>query len=614
MSGIGGVVRLDGAPVSRGAIESLANAVAHRGRDGQGVWSDTHAALVHAMLHTTPESVTEPQPFVEGELVITADVRLDDRARLLAELAPPKSGDAALIAAAYRRWGAGCVGHLEGDFAFAIWDAREQTLFCARDPFGVKSLVYAHVPGTLFAFGSVARVVLALEEVPRAVDETRIADYLAIHFADVERTFHEALRRLPGGCTLTLRDGGIDIQRYWSPESVRPLRLKSDAEYAEGFLEHFNRAVHDRMRVVRPSELGSMLSGGLDSTFISCVARNASPDPLPVFSWIFSDAMEADEREYQQAVLATGGFRPVTLDSKELAASPWCDLDSLLPDGPPYAPNYYLNAIAGSVGRDIGVTTFLDGLGGDSTISRGAARFTELFVRARPFTLARELRALGRRRGDEKSLPRLFLANVAAPLMPPSLLQFALRLRGRAASGDPGLKLLHPRLAKLSGATRRRERLVVTTRQEHLAQFRAPLLAEGLELFDRVMAAAGAEGRYPFFDRRLAEYCIALPGEQKFANGYDRIVARRAMEGIVPPAVQWRGGKGAPGLHVIEALRADRPRLDAIFFRDPSALAPYVDVDTLRRAYMELFSGRPIDFRTAIRLWSAATLGQWLSR
>jgi len=147
MSGFAGVVRLDERPLADAAARTMRDAIAHRGGDGAGSWSDSRATLLHAMLHTTPESVNEPQPHREGELVIAADLRIDNRAELLGALAIAEPiGDAAIVLAAYRRWGVECVRHLEGDFAFAIWNAQERTLFCARDPFGVKPLVYAHLP------------------------------------------------------------------------------------------------------------------------------------------------------------------------------------------------------------------------------------------------------------------------------------------------------------------------------------------------------------------------------------------------------------------------------------------------------------------------------------
>jgi asparagine synthase (glutamine-hydrolysing) len=584
MSGFAGVIRLDGRPADAADGARLRSAIAHRGGDANGAWSEGSALLVHAMLQTTPESRTEPQPHVESDIVVAADIRLDS-----------SSGDAALVAAAYRRWGADCARHLDGDFAFALFDRATGSLLCARDAFGVKPLVYAHVPGKLFAFASEVRALLALAEVPRDVDEKRIADFLTIHFDDFERTFFRAIRRLPGGCTLTLRDGTPKVTRWWSPQQIRPLPRATDAEYAEGFREHFVRAVRACMRVPDVSQLAAMLSGGLDSSAIACTARDelAGAAPLPVFSWIFSDVPEADEREYQEVVAAGGGFTRHVIDSATASFSPWSDLDRLLPDGPPYAPNHYLNHGAATIARSLGIRTMLDGLGGDSSISRGGARFVELFVHGRALTLVRELRAFAAVNGGSAS--RTFVTHVLAPLTPPAAFRLYRAIRRRPQ--PDGHARFEPHLS---------------VRSEHIAHLQSPMLAEGLELFDRVMALAGVEGRYPFFDRRLVEYCVSLPADQKLAGGYSRVVARRAMAGIVPDAVRWRNGKGKPGLHIIMALRADHARLDELFLRQPDVLAPYIDIDALRDLYRGFLEARSPDLLTAIRLWSAAATGLWL--
>jgi asparagine synthase (glutamine-hydrolysing) len=621
MSGIAGIVRVDGAPVASRDIDALAAAIEHRGGDGNGTWSNGSAAFAHAMLRTTAESHTEPQPLVDAHLAIVADLRLDNRTELLSLLGirDESIGDAAILLAAYRKWDHACLSRIEGDFAFAIWNERDRSLFCARDPFGVKQFVYAERPRKLFAFATEARALLALEEVPRDLDEKRIANFLAIYFDEPERTFHRAIQRLPGGCSLTLRDGEVFIERYWSPEHVASFRLRGadrDVRYAEGFREHFVRAVRERMRSAHPSEIGAMLSGGLDSTSIACVARDelrrSNSAPLPVFSWIFSDHLEADEREYQDAVIAEGGMHPITLDSAKLDASPWTDLDALLPDGPVYAPNHYLNSVAARHGRDIGVRIMLDGTGGDSTISRGRGRYHELFFRGRAFTLAAELRAMARLRGTSESLPRLFYANVAAPLMPPTLLAAVQRLRGRATSEPSPLNLLAPRMIQRMGTPAAQSSWYLSARREHLVQLTSPMLAEGLDLLDRSMAIRRMEGRYPFFDRRLAEYCFALPADQKLADGYSRIVARRAMAGVVPDTARWRAGKGKPGLHIISALRRDRAVLDDLVLRDRGVLAPYANMDVLRGMHADFAAERPVSFRTVIQLWSAAVLARWL--
>lgn len=588
MSGIAGVLRLDGAPA--GGTQRLAAAIAHRGSDGTSEWSSGPVALVHSLLRTTRE---DSGVFVEGDVVVTADARID--ARQPAEAA---MSHAAVIARAWRTWREDCVAHIEGDFAFALWDAPTRTLFCARDPFGVKPFVYALLPGKLIAFASEARSLIALDEIPRDVDEQRVAEFLELRFEDRERTFYRALRRLPGGCTLTLRDERMAIRRYWSPRNVKPLRLRGgDAAYAEGYREHFVRAVRERMTVTDPSQLGAMLSGGLDSSAIACVARDelrrSGGPPLPVISWIFSDVMEADEREFQEPVIAAGGMRPLTLDSAHAAASPWTDLELLLPGDPPYAPNYYLNTEAAKLARSQGMRVLLDGLGGDITVSRGSTRFVELFTRGRFVTLARELRALAFRRGTAESLPRLFMANVAVPMAPAPVLQLASIL-----------------LRRQYGSSRR----FLSVRADHLDQIESPFIAAGLELFDAILAPFGVEGRYPFFDRRLAEYCLSLPADQKLADGYSRMVARRAMEGILPDVVRWRAGKGAPGLHMVAALRAEDAALADFFRHDAAAVERWVSIDALRNVHERLRSGQRVDVKSAAVLWSAVVLGRWFRR
>ncbi|MDQ3280045.1 MAG: asparagine synthase-related protein [Acidobacteriota bacterium] len=611
MSGIAGIVRLDGAPAS--GVERLAAAIAHRGTDASGSWSEGPVALAHAMLHTTAESRAEPQPWIHDAIAIVADVRLDNREELLATLGmASNAGDAALIVAAYRRWGGDCAKHLDGDFAFALWDARERTLFCARDAVGVKPFVYALVPGKLFAFGSQARAVLAAPEVRRVPDEKRIADFLTFHFDDFERTFYEGVKRLPPASTLTLTGGRLTIGRYWSPNENAPMRRGSDAELAEGFFEHFARAMRVRMRVTDTRELGSFLSGGLDSTMISCFARDEfrrkAAGDLPVFSWIFSDAMQADERHYQEVAAASGGMQRHVLDSATAGYTPWSGLEQFLPDAPPFAPNCYINYGAGERAHAMGLRTMLDGLGGDSTVWRGNALFVELLLHGRFVKLARELRGMSRRHAI--SVPRLIFWNVLRPLAP-RLTDVVLRVANGPQPPQLTSTLLRANVLALSGASTRARPKYRSVRAEHFAQMHEPMMAEGLELFDRIMSAAGVEGRYPFFDRRLIEYCLSLPADQKLSGGYSRIVARRAMQGIVPDEVLWRAGKGKPGLHIIKALADTRERLEDLFIRDPAVLAPYVDLRALRTAY-ERAMNEKASFPDMMMLWSIAALAEWL--
>src|SRR3989442_1004237 len=225
-----------------------------------------------------------------------ADARIDNRAELCSVLSAPSTvTDAELILQAYARWGERCPEHLLGDFAFALWDARRGFLFCARDHFGVKPFYYHHRPGRLFAFASEIKGLLVLSDVPRRLNETRVADYLVPLLEDKEITFYEGIVRLPPAHHMTVSRDGVRIEQYWALDPDREIRMKSDGEYAAAFREIFTEAV--RCRLARPIPVGSMLSGGLDSSSIVFVAPKLLAEDgsreLHTFSAIFPHLPES---------------------------------------------------------------------------------------------------------------------------------------------------------------------------------------------------------------------------------------------------------------------------------------------------------------------------------
>ncbi len=246
------------------------------------------------MLHTTPESRSERQPAgirAAPHLVITADARIDNRDELFDALSAPDQGrgqtpDSSLILAAYEHWGADCVKHLLGDFAFAIWDSRQRKLFCARDPFGCTPFVYSY-DGKRFIFASDVKGVLAGLDT-RRFNEPLLAAYLQMktYYAEKTMTFFEGIVKLQPGHSLTLTAGGVQTSRYWSPDDAPELRLGNAADYTEQLLFLFRQSVQCRLRSAFP--IGSHLSGGLDSSAISVMASRLLRDrgrELVAFSW-----------------------------------------------------------------------------------------------------------------------------------------------------------------------------------------------------------------------------------------------------------------------------------------------------------------------------------------
>ena len=386
MSAIFGFYNLDGKPVALSLLEQMSDTLAHRGADDKGVWSDEAVGLGQRMLWTTPESLHEKLPMVSDECsaVITCDARLDNRAELIPQLSfsnkPIKDiTDSEIILKAYANWGEDCLSKFIGDFAFVIWDKRGKRLFCARDHFGVKPLYY-YASEKCFAFASEIKALFQLAEVPRDLNEGMIADYLIGNFEDKSATFYQKVMRLPPAHSLTVQIGETRRHCYYSLDASRESPSRSNEEYSEGLQEIFTEAVRCRMRSAMP--LGSMLSGGLDSTSIACVARNLlktqGKELLPTFSLFYDRVKECDEREYINFVLAQGGFEPHFTPGDDhtplsnLQTICWHTDRPVLGRGGASMWELYKTI------SDTGVRVVFDGHDGDSAVSHGYKYLDEL--------------------------------------------------------------------------------------------------------------------------------------------------------------------------------------------------------------------------------------------
>ncbi len=205
MSGVVGLLSLDGAPVDARRLDRMCDAVRRRGPDGSATWTEGPVGLARSHLWTTPEEIGEAQPLAatDDRFRIVTDARLDNREELAAQLRDDigtrSPSDAQLILAAYRRWGEDCPRHLVGDFAFLLWDARDRRLVGARDPLGVRLLHYCQIGETLVAATSVAGVLAGLDSRP-PVNTPLIRDLLSHRFTRwVQETAYETIFRVPPG-------------------------------------------------------------------------------------------------------------------------------------------------------------------------------------------------------------------------------------------------------------------------------------------------------------------------------------------------------------------------------------------------------------------------------
>lgn len=622
MSAIVALLHRDGRPAEGHDVDRMTARLAHRGGDGSGTWTNGPVGLGHQARWTTPEARREKFPLTDrtGAVVLTADARLDNRADLLRVLGPAGAPaepvtDAELILLAWARWGEDAPRHLVGDFAFALWDARRRALFCARDPMGVRPLYYWDSPGTL-AVASEVKALFCLDTVPRRLSELRIADHVVPFLQDRSLTYFDGILSLPPGHALLAGDQGLRVGPYWAPDATRELRLPSDDAYAEAFRERFTEAVRVRLRSAGP--VGAMLSGGLDSSSVVCTARELLAGegrlPLPTFSARFPDIPEADEPAFIEAVVAQGGLSPHYLRGDEVdplgdVDGPWATGDETLRHF-----GYSMHTALFRQARAEGIEVMLEGLGGDAVVSHGGGRLHELARAGRLLDLGREAVRFSRAYGFP-------VRTVARALLAPYLPE-----RGRAAwrwlrrRGEPAWSPLQPALARrldLEARIREAERHQRTrprgARVQHVEQVASPRSVMVLEKLDAMAANLGLEFRDPFLDRRLIEFCLALPADQKLRQGRGRLVMRHAMAGRLPPLVQTRPGKADLNGGVARLIaERHRQRLDAMLEAAIPVLTPFVDPDALRRLSRRWrVAGAPRDVDLTLRV---AMLGAWLSR
>jgi asparagine synthase (glutamine-hydrolysing) len=641
MSGIVGVLRVDEGIAEEASIIRMLGRMAHRGPDGVGRWLSGRVGLGYQSLRSTPQSRNEIQPFRDASrrLVLTADAKIDNRDELIRELGlalapatpissrgsgPPAIGDSHLIGAAYRRWGRQCLDHLEGSFAFAIWDEREQVLFCARDHFGVRPFYYHWLPGRRLAFASEIRPLLELPDTPRRLNESRVADFLLDLEDDRVATYYQDILRLPPSHWIEVRDGCLTIACYWAADPNRELHFASDRDYADAFRERFEAAVRKDMRSTHPWAVA--LSGGIDSASVASVSRKMLAErdhtSLNCVCIEFDTAPGGDEREYFNAVVEQGGIVPHYFKADRVKP-----LDNFLPllecyDGPIDNPHFTLGWSVWQDFRQNGFQVLLDGIDGDVTVSYGFVYLQELARRGAWPTLFREALGLSRNFFHVNTSPfsvmwRLGFRPLLLPLLPITTRLPALPWWEKPRWRFGNAPLVRPEFARrmdLVGRIdqlERHERSLRTARSYHCEEVTHGVVVGSLENTNKICSAFGIEPRHPFFDKRLIEFCIALPREQKIQDGWTRMIVRRALADLLPAKVLHRGSKWGPsGYFAPRLLRLDRDRLGEALTTYLPAAGPYLDTGKLRTIF-ERSAAEPT-VHDAFRLWHAINLGAWL--
>jgi asparagine synthase (glutamine-hydrolysing) len=607
MSSICGIFNRTGKPVSAEAINAMIATLGHWQREGDrsGAWRNTSSAVAfgHLMLTNTPESLDEILPFNHpaSGLTITADARIDNREELCRQLAiPPQEResipDSLLILASYRKWGKECVTRLIGDFAFAIWDEREKRLFCARDHLGNKPMFY-FAADDAFIFATEMKGIFRVRNLPRTLDPDWIADALTILIADNKYTPYRAIRRLPPAHWLSVSPGEMKNERYWHPDPEKEIRLHSEDDYVEALREKLTEAVRCRVRSAFP--VGAELSGGLDSSPVAALAvRHAESRNLKfiTFSHVRGEADQAraaynDESEFQERLRRHAGIS----NSRSLTAQDRGVIEAVrnslqVQDGPTHRVYGVLTDALHEAAAQEGTRTLLSGFGGDEVVTHQAGEYLDELARRRAWQeIWREFRQCSA--AGEQIPIRIFLSKMVeeyAPLLKTACKRVRDILRETGMNSPANQMESFPISPEFYQSAAIRQRMTNIPRLSRVGDVRssqclrithAPVAAR-LEACSIEAAARRLEYRCPLLDIRLVEFHLAAPAHLKRKNGYGRYLFRRAIEGVVPPEIQWRTDKtGATIPSTRHRLIRDAKSIENLILRaKDTQAANYIDL------------------------------------
>lgn len=569
MSAICGILLTDGGELDPTLLDRQIRSLDHRGLDGRGTWHNAQAALGHQMLYVTPESLTETLPWHDpaSGLAITTDARLDNRDDLFRQLSITGSKnqeipDSILILKAYERWGEDCPRHLLGDFAFAIWDDRRRELFCATDSMGLRPLFYHWRPG-LFVFASEIRAIHAIPAIPRKPDLRSLADLgmPGQPAYDAGATFFEDVRSMNASSSLTVTPTGVTQREYWRPDESRRLDITTEEDWVEAFRELFSNAVRVRLRSAFP--VATMFSGGLDSSAITGMAADLlAPhrQRLIALSAVLPPGEThavSDERAFVDQLNKSNLDIDYVCDPWR---GPFDTMDQLTASAemPGCPSTHYLNtAMAEAAGRH-GARVVLNGMGGEAGATfHGAGVMAEWLKDGEFRILGRELQA--RSALEKRSMASLVKGELLKPLLPPWLLsrwkpRFDLEQSRRSSVIRPDFVRRHFRSEGRRDARPVADGRIVADHRENQINMIGHYRTNGRRLlnFGTFVGHEKIEMRAPFFDRRILEFCLALPAHMKVHGGYRRYVTRAAMRGILPETLRWRTDKMpySPDFHI----------------------------------------------------------------
>lgn len=618
MCGIAGLVNLNGNPAESVLLRKMTDAIAHRGPDGEGIFTDGCLGLGHRRLAIIDLSPAGRQPMqtADGRFVLTYNGEVYNFQELRAELQAMgyqfrSRTDSEVVLYAWAAWGSKALDRLNGMFAFAIWDRREQELVLARDRYGIKPLYYAELSHTLL-FGSEVKAMLAHPAMRAELDTEALLEYMTFQNFFADRTLFQGVKLLPAGSWLTLKVGikKVAVQRYWDYAFTEPSKVESLDQYAEELDRLFLQAVSRQL--VSDVPVSAYLSGGMDSGSITAIAARQINNlrtftigfDLHSASGIELGFDERDVAEHMSYLFKTEHYEMV------LKAG---DMERVLPRmiwhleeprvGQSY-PNFFAAQLASKFGKVV-----LAGTGGDELFGGYPWRYYRAVVNDDFEHYIDKYYAYWQR-----MIPNSVMRDVFKPIWPKV---------DKVWTRD----IFRDVFSRHASSLTRPEDYI-----NHSLYFEAKTFLHGLLVVeDKLSMAHSLETRVPFLDNDLVDFAMRLPISSKLGNLGEvvqlnenepgaktrtyfektrdgKLLLRQVMQRYVPASITdaVKQGFSAPDASWFKGESIDYVRRK-LMQRD-AALFSFLDRKTVQSLVSDHLDGK---VNRRLLIWSLLSVEQW---
>jgi asparagine synthase (glutamine-hydrolysing) len=626
MCGICGIFNLNGEAVSPAVLRNMTNAIAHRGPDGEGFFIDRFLGMGHRRLAIIDLSPLGHQPMstVDGNHLISYNGEVYNFRELRTELealgrAFRSRTDTEVVLNAYAQWGPACVEKFNGMFAFAVWDRTSQELFLARDRYGIKPLYYAFW-GNHFVFASEQKSILVHPGFARELDLEALLEYFTFQNLFTDKTFFRGIHLLPAGCRASIPLGAssasappIRIVRYWDYHFQEPSHAVEEREYVEELDRLFAQAVSRQL--ISDVELGSYLSGGMDSGSITAIAAKQLPYiktftcgfDLHSASGLEMGYDEREKAEYMSYLFKTEHYEMV------LKAG---DMERVLPKvawhieeprvGQSY-PNFYAAQLASKF-----VKVVLGGAGGDELFGGYPWRYYRAVINDSFENYVDKYYLYWQR-----LIPNTTVHNVFRPIW-----DQVKHIWTRDIFRD----VFQSRPEEISDP---RSYVNLSLYFEAKTFLHSLLVVE-----DKLSMAHGLEARVPFLDNDLVDFAMRLPVNLKLGKLADvirlnenepgaktqryfqktqdgKLILRQVMNRHIPDSITTavKQGFSAPDSSWFKGESIDLVK--KIIFNKRSALYNYMDAKTVQELVTEHIEGRT---NRRLLIWSLLNFESWINQ